>query len=107
MSSNLCPPLADNFYLLDCHAALAMNPSEAQDAARTLVRRRHMQKTTSLRASASDAWQSSLFYVARSAQNLLFTLSLKKNARTGVFLFIWNDFDFNTSVLLTSRRVCI
>ena len=22
-------------YLLDCHAALAMNPSEAQDAART------------------------------------------------------------------------
>ena len=31
-------------YRLDCHATLAMNPSEAQDAARTPVRRRHIFK---------------------------------------------------------------
>ncbi len=29
-------------YRLDCHAALAMNPSETQDAARALARRRHI-----------------------------------------------------------------
>ena len=34
-------PMA-RLYSLDCHAALAMNPSEAQDAARTSVRRRQV-----------------------------------------------------------------
>ncbi len=46
-------------YLLDCFVSLAM----------TVVL-----ESLSLRASVSDAWQSSLFYVARSAQNLLSAL---------------------------------
>ena len=46
-------------YLLDCFVSLAM----------TVVL-----ESLSLRASVSDAWQSSLCYVACSAQNLLSAL---------------------------------
>ncbi|GEM_PF-2219399 len=52
----MCPPMADKFNLLDCFVTLAMTKEL---------------ESLSLRASASDAWQSSLFYVVRSAQNLL------------------------------------
>ena len=40
----MCAPFGAQLYLLDYFTPFAMNPSEAQDAARALARRRHMHK---------------------------------------------------------------
>ena len=66
----MCPPLADNFYLLDCHASLALARNDTAGAVKQnrAVREgcgkdaspqaTQTQKTTSLRATYV-AWQSS------------------------------------------------